>query len=265
MTITIGTGNFIGLLTDALQTAETDSDELSVGVHIATHRSGFGDEPGNVDLIALTSTDRFVVGHTFDVVSGQIVASVWPVDAVQTVLAICKNLWKVRGKEHTVDVEVVEQVPDGKSAGEDEPSHPGYLVTVSETPALFDTDTEFQFHAEHPARFPLDVVRKALNPQPGDDAVDATETWWSARVLAPLTAIARRRKSTMNFYRTSGRHGQVVQIGGTWLGCAMPAKPVPGEERTEPSIDPLLSVSVSAAADLLRNGSGLLVSGSVEE
>lgn len=246
MTITVGTGNFIGLLTDALQCAETDPDEVSVGVHIATHRNGFADEPGNVDLIALTSTDRYVVGHTFDVVSGQITASVWPVDATQTVLAICKNLLKVRGKEHTVDVEVVEQVPDGEPSGDETAQHPGYLVTMSETPALFDTDTEFQFHADHPARFPLDVVHKALDPQPGEEVVDATETWWSARVLAPLTAIARRRKQTMNFYRTPGRQRQVVQIGGTWLGAAMPAKPVPGEERTEPSIELLLSVAAGA-------------------
>lgn len=246
MTVTVSTALLIGLLADALQTAETDPEEFSVGIHIATHRSGFGDEPGNVDLIAVTSTDRFVVGHTFDVADGQITPSVWPVESAKAVQFICKGLLSARGKDHTVDLEVVEHVPDGEPAGDEKAAHPGYTVTLTETPALFDTDTEFQFHALHESNFPLANLRRILDGVGDDEKVagepgDGTETIWGARVLAPLTAIARRRKAPMHFYRRPGAWAQVVQIGATWIGAAMPVKPLPGEGRQEPSIEPLLT------------------------
>lgn len=196
MTITVATAKFVGLLTDALQTAETDPEEVSVGVHIATHRDGFGDDPGKYDLVTITSTDRFVVGHTFDIVAGQVVPSVWPVDAAKTVLLICKGLLAARGKEHTVDIEVVEHVPDGKPAGDDTPDHPGYTVTLSETPALFDTDTEFQFHADHESKFPLAGMRKILGGESDGEKVDGepggAETVWGPRVLMPSMQPMRR-------------------------------------------------------------------------
>lgn len=243
---TIGTANLAYLLTDALATCETDPEAMLPGVHVATHRAaGFGDEPGRVDLIALTSTNGHVVGHTFDVVDGQVTASVWPPVQALTVLAICKGLAKAGGKDHTVDVEVVEQVPDGEPSGDETPAHPGYVVTVRETPALFESDTEFTFHAEHEGRFPLGMVAKVLRPElDGEAGSVGPELLWSPAVLAPLTAIGRRRKSEIRFYRVPGRDAQVVQIGGTWLGAAMPMKPVPGEERTEPSIDALLPAVV---------------------
>lgn len=260
MTVTIGTANFVFLLTDALQCAETDPEEFQTGIHIATHRSDLGDEPGKVDLIAITSTDRFVIGHAFDLCVGQITPSVWNVIDVQTVLAICKNLLKVRGKEHTVDIEIVEHVPDGQAPGDDQPEHPGYTVTITETPALFDTDTEFQFHAEHSVNFPHETVRKVLTGTitPSDDAISGPETIWSPRVLTPLTAIARRRKESISFFRIDGVNPQIAQIGGTWLGAAMPVKPLPGTERKEPSIEPLLveqdSELAAALKDMAANG-----------
>lgn len=245
MTLTVGTSTLIGLLTDALQTAETDPEAVATGLHVATHRDDFGDEPGAVDLIAITSTDTRVAGHTFDIVNGQVVPSVWPVNAAMTVLAICKNLIKVRGKEHTVDIEVVEQVPDGEPSGDEKPDHPGYLVTVSETPALFDTDTEFQFHADHEARFPLDGIRRIILGEGSESGVksDGSETHWNPHVLAPLAAIARRRKERIMFYRFA-QHAQAVQIGDSWIGAAMPITPIAGEY-SGPTITPLIRSGVA--------------------
>ncbi len=48
MTITISTVKFIETLTDALQCAEDDPDAMAPGIHIATHRAPYGDEPGNL-------------------------------------------------------------------------------------------------------------------------------------------------------------------------------------------------------------------------
>lgn len=254
MTITVGTVKLIETLTDALQCADQDPDAMGPGIHIATHRAPYGDEPGNLDLLAVTSTDRFVVGHTSIVVNGQVVPSVWPPDATKTVVTICKQLVSARGKEHTVDVEVVEVVPDGQPSGDEQPAHPGYVVTLCETPALFDTDTEFQFHADHETRFPLATAQKVLSGQANreDRLVDGPETQWSARVLAPLTAIAKRRKSVMRFFRYPDQRPHLVQIGPYWLGAAMPVLAPPGEELDEPSIEPLITV-LDAASDELRD------------
>lgn len=252
MTITISTVKLIETLTDALQCADDDPDAMGPGIHMATHRAPYGDEPGNLDLLAVTSTDRFVIGHTSIVVNGQIVPSVWPPDATKTVLTICKQLVAARGKEHTVDVEVVEVVPDGDVSGDDKPAHPGYVVTLCETPALFDTDTEFQFHADHESRFPLATAQKVLSGAANreDRLVDGPETQWSPRVLAPLTAIAKRRKTVMRFFRYPDQRPHLVQIGPYWIGAAMPVLGLPGEELDEPSIEPLISAPDAAAEEL---------------
>lgn len=255
MTITVATSKLIETLTDALQTVETDPESFGPGIHIATHRDGYGDEPGKYDLLAATSTDRFVVGHCWIPVTGQVVPSVWPPDAAKTVVTICKQLVAARGKEHTVDVEVVEVVPDGDVSGDEKAEHPGYVVTLFETPALFDTDTEFQFHADHESRFPLATCHKILTGIIGDSDEsfrEGPETMWSARVLASITAVAKRRKEMMRFFRSPQRRAQVVQIGPYWLGAAMPGSALPGEALSEPSIEPLLTVP-NAAADELRD------------
>jgi hypothetical protein len=238
MTLTIGTANFLGLLTDGLHTAD-DSDPGGIGIHMATHRAGFGAEPGTVDLLAATSTDRTVVGHGFIPVDGQISASVWPIDAVKTLTAISKNLLTARGKEHTVDIEVVQIYPEKHTAADGDP---GYTVTLRETPALFDTDTEFQFHADTETAFPLAMVYRALTGAPGDNKkrVQTPETGWSARALGSVTAVSKRQKQTMWWWRTPGSNIHRVQIGGCWLGAALPITSPPGEARPAPSIDPLL-------------------------
>jgi hypothetical protein len=254
MTLTIATTNLIDTLTDALQTADTDPESFGPGIHIATHRDGYGDEPGRCDLLAATSTDRFVIGHSWVPVTGQVVPSVWPADATKTVVTICKQLLAVRGKTHTVDVEVVEVVPDGEPSGDQKAEHPGYVVTLCETPALFDTDTEFQFHADHEARFPLATAEKVLtgNSEPNEKLVDGPETQWNAGVLASITAVSKRRKEPMRFFRHPQHTAHIVQIGQTWIGAAMPMVALPGESLSEPSIEPLIVVP-NKASDELRD------------
>jgi len=157
MTITVSTAKLIDALTDALQTASNDVG----GVHLATHRGPWREEPGNVDLLAFTSTDRYTVGHTWIPVDGQAVPTVWPCESAVTVIQICKSLLSRRGKEHTVDIDsmMAATPPDMK---EDE--NPGWVVTLSETPALFASDTEFQFHAHAEERFPIQNMRRILTP-----------------------------------------------------------------------------------------------------
>jgi S-DNA-T family DNA segregation ATPase FtsK/SpoIIIE len=262
MTITIATKKLIDTLTDALQTA----DNAVGGIHLSTHRGPWRDEPGNVDLLAFTSTDRWTVGHTWIPIDGQSVAAVWPVESAATVLAICKSLLSRRGKDHTVDVDMVraDPPPDVK---DDE--HPGWVVSVSETPALFASDTEFQFHAHPEGKFPIGNMRRILAPATElplevEESTESALTLWSPGVLAPLVAVAKRRNMQMQFFRSPFRSVQVVQIGDTWLGAAMPGTPLPGDHGEQPSIEPVFAELVSAGADLLRNGSGLVTGDGAE-
>lgn len=255
MTITVGTANLIGLLTDALSTSDKSGD-LGLGVHMATHRDGHGDEPGEVDLLAATSTDRFVVGHGFVPVDGQIPTSVWPVDSTRTVIHVCQSLLSAHGRDHTVDVEVVEVLPSGPVNKDGADADSTFMVTLRETPALFDSETEFQFQAQSERSFPTRTVWRSLTGRLTDPKFrPSVETGWSPKILASVTAVAKRQKEPMWFYPTPGGFCQRVQIGGSWIGAAMPIRPAPGEsDRTEPSIDPLLVKPEGADDDEVHEG-----------
>lgn len=246
MTVTIETSKLIDTLTDALQTAS----DLVGGIHFATARGDYGEEPGTIDLLTATSTDRFTIGHTWIPCDGTVVSSVWPVESAKTVLAICKSLVQ-KSKEHTVDIDLVTAPPpEDPTEGE----HPGWTVTLRETPALFESDTEFQFHAHHEGKFPLTTVRKMLRGRAVDEKrVElGSLTQWNANVLAPLVAVSKRRKSPMNFYRSATSLVQVVTIGPTWIGAACPVRPVPGESTDEPGFDPILGTGSDLLVDTLR-------------
>ncbi|MCV7424380.1 DNA translocase FtsK [Mycobacterium yunnanensis] len=246
MTITIATSRLIETLTDALQTA----DDIVGGVHIATQRGPFGDEPGDRDLMTATSTNRFVIGHTWIPVDGNVVPSVWPVESTKTVLAICKSLAQ-KGKDHTVDIDMVTAPPPEDAEPGD---HPGWTVTLSETPALFESDTEFQFRAHHEGKFPVAMARKVMSGlSTAEDVVDSPLTQWGPSVLAPLVAVAKRRKSPMMFFRSDLSWVQVVQIGDTWLGAAFPIRPMPGESSAQPSIEPVLNDATDRLRDTLAD------------
>lgn len=232
--ITVSTASLVGLLADAVQTSDK-SGKLDIGVHLATHRDAYGDEPGQMDLLAATSTDRWVVGHGFIPVEGQLMTCVWPVDQAQMVIKLCENHLKSHGKDHTVDIEVVQMMPSGDE------EQPRYTVTLRETPALFDADTEYQFPAHSEVGFPLKASWRALNGMTVDRKFRETvETVWSPRVLAAITAVAKRRREPMHWYRKSGTTVRRIQIGTAWIGAAHPAPLGLGESSTEPSIDPLL-------------------------
>ena len=195
--------------------------------------------------MAFTSTDTKVVGHTWIPVDGQNISSVWPIPSARDVLQLCRSLAK-KGDAHSVDI-AVQLAPRNPDAKKDD--HPGYTVIISETPALFDSDTAFEFHAHAEDKFPLRTIRRIFH-DPLLTAIDPTEveeaaplgTVWGAGVLTPLAAVAKRRKMQIRMFRSPVRKLQVVQIGDAWLGAAIPAPPIPGEPVDEPSIDPVLEL-----------------------
>ncbi|AJF40405.1 FtsK-like protein [Mycobacterium phage Brusacoram] len=235
MSITVATTKLIEILTDSLATACNSVG----GVHVTTSRTPWGEEPGDVDVIVATSTTKYVVGHTWIPADGRLTPSVWPIESVSNVLAICKSLAKARGKEHTVDIHMTtaERTEDNR-----DDDHPGWTITLRETPALFDSDTEFQFHAHPEAKFPIRGVLHMMRGQipPSDDEPVAL-TPWSPGVLGPLVTVAKRRNMQIRMFRTESRGMHIVQIGDTWIGAAMPSKPLPGEPTNRPGVEPVLT------------------------
>lgn len=234
---TAAVSRLIELLTDALQTT---ADDTCGGIHVATARGPWGADPGDRDVLAATSTTGTVMGHCWVACDGQIPASVWPEDAARNVLAIAKSLAKKGGDDdpRTVDISAV-RAP-GPDDGDE---HPGWIVTVRDSPALFDSDTELQFHAHHESRFPTAAINRILSGAGDLDArlKNVPLTVWSATVLKPLVAVAARRKAPIQLYRQTGRAAHLVQIGETWLGAAMCRHPDPEQDTQGPSIEAVLA------------------------
>lgn len=237
--ITIGASSLARLLTDLLDTA---------GGHIRldSHRAAIGDEPGQRDVLAGFSSTGFVVGHTWTECFGDGPSTVWPSDAAGIVVGICKALSN-KSDIATVDI-LAETAPPPETPVEGE--HPGWTVTVRETPALFDSDTQFEFHALHSSAFREEQVWNIFteSPELADPLyVESAQTAWSMSALAPLLRIVKRRCTSkhseqLRLFRATDRSIHLAQIGEDWLGAAVPVKLVPPEER--PSIEPLLPVKV---------------------
>lgn len=239
MILTVETKRLAELLTDALQTA-------GVGIRIGTGRGHQGAEPGEQDLLTAISSTGFVVGHCWIpcISTGALPDSVWPEDAARNALTICKSLSRKGSDDqrHTVDISL-ERAPFVDGVTKDG-EHPGWTVTIQETPALFDSDTEFQFHAHHESRFPIGSLAATLaggyTPDVRYKSVPLTQ--WSATVLKPLVAVAARRKCPIQMFRATGRGAHLVQIGDSWLGAAMPQLPESDRAADGPSIEPVLTV-----------------------
>lgn len=236
MTVTINTAKFVGILSDALAVGSAHGG----GIHFASTRGPWRDEPGAVDLLAVTGiTAGETMGHTWIPVDGHIQPSVWPISSTASVLALCRTLAK-KGDAHSVDidVEVAPPNPDRKRRDEE----PGWIVSVKETPSLFDSETALEFHAHPESKFPLKAFARIFGHDPQvqqGDYEPSPCTLWAPHTLVPLAQVAKRRKMQIRFFRSLFRRTQIVQIGDTWIGAAWPKPPIPGEPVDCPSNEPV--------------------------
>lgn len=237
MTVTINTAKFVGILSDALAIGSAHGG----GIHFASTRDAWRDEPGAVDLLTVTGISAVggVMGHTWIPVDGHIASSVWPITSTASVLALCRTLAK-KGDAHSVDIDLEVAPPshDRKRRDED----PGWIVSVKETPSLFDSDTALEFHAHPEEKFPLKVFARTFGHDPQvqqGDYEPSPCTIWSPHVLVSLAQVAKRRKAEIRFFRSLFRRTQLVQIGDTWIGAALPSRPIEGEPVDAPSNEPV--------------------------
>lgn len=257
MSITVATSKLVDLLSDALHTASP----VHGGVYLSCHRAPYLEEPGDVDLLAATSTTGYVVGHSWIPVDGHLTAAVWPVGNTATALGVLKRLSK-KADNHTVDIHMVEaDPPENLKEGD----HPGWIVSISESAALFDSDTVHQFHVHHESKFPVAGVARTLagmvRAAEGDEYVETPLTVWSAGVLGALVKVAKSNGGSIRMFRSAKSRLQVAQIGLTWLGAAYPDRPREGVDTDGPSIEPVLTVPDEERArlkEMLRNGAGVV-------
>lgn len=245
MTVTIGANTLARLLTDLIDTAG------ATGIRLDSHRAEIGDEPGLRDVLAGFSSTGFVIGHTWAECIGDTVSAVWPADAATVVVGMCKAMFR---DNDTVTVDIDAQTAP-KTDDTADGDHPGWTITVKQTPALFDSDTVFEFHADHAGTFAEERLWNIFTSAPAlADArhVDSAQVAWSPSVIGPLMRIVKRRCTSkhtvpLRLFRTSDRAVHLVQIGNDWIGAAQPMQLLPPDDGEQPSIDPLLPVKVLTA------------------
>lgn len=205
--ITIDTKRLCDFLADLIETADHR------GIHLQSVRGYDGDEPGEVSLLVGTSTDGYVLGHTWIPREGSLPGSMWPISDAKAVIAVCKPL-AASHKNHTVNLTLS-----------------GATLLMQETPELFDAGTELHFEtADVDDSIPVrakrilsgDPLPLPVDPE-GEPRLDTARTSFSHIALEPLIKIAKRRGEAMHLFRSHSAQLHRVQIGSAWLGAIAPS------------------------------------------
>ncbi|AEA27880.1 hypothetical protein Psed_5753 [Pseudonocardia dioxanivorans CB1190] len=234
----IKTSQLIAVLQDLIRTAGNDPELPTLNaILLHTTRGHHGAEPGQVELFAGVSTNRYCVGHTYTWCSGQLSGpSLWSVRDAKNVVSVFKA---ARGKDKH-DVHAVEIV---RSAGE---------IVIREDPNLIDEGVSLAFGERDAGDFPARGVYRHLDiEQPTTklevdagvsrfvDATPATDI--SPSVLAPFLAVANRRGEPVRLYRTHQWVPILVQMGEAYRGVLMTVRtddPVEHQERPTSDLYP---------------------------
>jgi S-DNA-T family DNA segregation ATPase FtsK/SpoIIIE len=206
----IPTRHLVALLTDLEHTAAgPEVGEATAAILLHTARGELKGEPGKTDLLVGTSTDRYIVGHTFVECYGQIAPMLWPINDVRTVLAVLKPMAKI--KEHVVVIELV-----------------GTAISVAEDADLFGERSRYTFTGLDATEFPSRGVHGLLTstrrlPAEKDAPDAAPRTDFAAHLLAPFLKVATRRGTKLEMYRHHQNMPISIQIGPEYRGVLRPA------------------------------------------
>lgn len=222
MSITVSTKALVDVVADLVLTADTVR-----GVHIITTRGYWGEDPGEVSLLVGTSTNGYVVGHTWTLCNGSLPAMVWAVHDCKAVVGLFKPL-ATKDKNHTVDITI-----DDKT------------LIIAESPDLFDGGTELRFDVSDADDFPITRMARILGGDPmpipvddqGDPRPDTPRTTWSDAALEPLLKIAKNRKEQIHMFRTHSLQLHRVQIGPRWVGAVAPSRAFDHDDEDKPNTD----------------------------
>lgn len=206
MTVRVKTSALVELLTDLAFTA--DDPGSPVGAILLHTASGYpdGTQPGRSTLLVGTSTDRFIIGHTWCVAEGAAEPMLWPVLDATAVVSVFRPLAK-GNPDHAVEIR----------RSDDE-------ITVQEDGNLFGEGTSLRFTLADIGEYPRatwGVLQGTGFPdKAGDPAVPRTDI--APERLAALAKIGNRRKAPVEMYRCHQRQPTLIQIGGSYRGAVFP-------------------------------------------
>ena len=217
--LTVETKKLLGLFDDLLITADPKGDYPEYhGIHLAHARGAWEDEPGITDLLAGTSGNVEVFGHTWIDAIGEIDPVFISVPNIKSIKGVFAGLAKSYDEEHTVEL-----INDA-----------GVLTIKEHRDTIVGEDAvELHVPVQDASYFPLAGAKAWLDgtagskaPRDADNnfAVDENLTVWNQNI-GLLLRVAKRRKSGLRLYRQHAANVHRAQIGDTWIGAVKPVVP----------------------------------------
>lgn len=212
MSVRMLTKDLLALLQDHTLTAAEDAGLAgAAAILLHTARVEDGDEPGGRNCLVATSTNRFVIGHSWVEAGGDLLPTLLPINYVR---ALIESLKKLLTKENKQD-----HVTDLRRDGEE--------VVIAEDPDLFGGGFTQRFAFGDLDTFPRGVftvlaeVRLTIGEEmpPVENRTDFTP-----RVLQPLLTIANRHDEKLSMYRVHQSLNVHIQIGSHYRGLLIPEK-----------------------------------------
>lgn len=227
----VETKKLLGLIDDLLITADPKGDYPEYhGIHLKHARGAWGDDPGETDLLAGTSGNGEVFGHTWIDAIGEIDEAFVAVQHLRAIKGVFAPLAKAYDEEHSVEL-----------------VHENGVLTVKEhhTTVVGDERVELQVPTGDATVFQIKAAEawldgtagsKAPRDPDGNFAADDNLTEWG-QSFGLLLRVAKRRKGHVRLYRQHAANVHRVQIGDTWRGAIKPGIPDAETATDEPDSD----------------------------
>lgn len=213
MSVRMLTKDLLFLLQDHVLTASEDAGLAGLaGILLHTARVDEGDEPGGRNCLVATSTNRFVVGHSWvEAGMGDLLPTLLPIQYTQAlIVALKKLLTKDNRNDHVTEV---------RRDGED--------IVITEDPDLFGHGFTQRFGFGDLDTFPrgvFDILNEVrITPAEGMPEVE-NRTDYTPTILLPFLTIANRHKAQLSMYRVHQSWNVHVQIGSSYRGLIVPDK-----------------------------------------
>lgn len=262
--INVRTSDLVHLLA---QLIHTSSKQLSEGptaaILLHTVRGERGEEPGTIDLLVGTSTDRTVIGHTNTYAHGQLHrATLWHIDDARAVVASFRPKLK-NDKDHHVAIQL--EGDKVTVAAEDDLLEEGFRLTFAEA-SISDYPRYLWRRIRDISIAPEVLDPTTKRPIPVSDRTDV-----GPGRLAPFVKVAGLIGSPIELYRSHQNLPILVQIGHQYRGALMPvvwddgldraAGEAPSAEVYAPDLPPVppKQAEDNEAVSVLRAGHGVIL------
>jgi Ftsk gamma domain len=259
--INVRTSDLVSFINQLIHTASSElSEGPTAAILLHTVRGDRGTEPGQVDLLVGTSTDRMVIGHTNTYANGQLHrASLWHIDDARAVVASFRPKLK-NDKDHHVSIELAGDKVT--VAEEDDLLREGFRLEFAEAP--IGEYPRGLWHMLGDIRIDPQVLGEGDRPIPVCDRTDI-----APGRLQPFVKVAGLIGAPVELYRCHQNLTILVQIGGQYRGALTPVRwddgldraagEAPSAEVYAPDLPPVPPKPNDTAVSVLRAGHGVIL------